>query len=293
MTKEIKIAITAILAVAIIYVGIIFLKGLKLFGSDNIYYVEMKDVSGLSISSEVLASGMNIGTVKNIEYDAAKQNITVAIDVKPDFRIPEGSSANISKEMLGGAKLNIQLGKNTDKNIALGDTIPGKQTIDIMTAAADMVPQVQALLPKLDSILISVNSITSDPSLTASMKNMEYITNNLRTTTDRLNGLLTSDVPQLVRKTNAICANLETTTNNMKDVNFCEIAQNANKTMEGLQLFTNRLNNENSTLGLFLNDASVYNHLDSTMMNASMLLQDLREHPKRYVHFSLFGKKDK
>ena len=122
---------------------------------------------------------------------------------------------------------------------------------------------------------------------------MEYITSNLRTTTDRLNGLLASDVPQLMKKTNTICANLETTTNNLKEVDLNEIAQNANKTMEGLQLFTNRLNNENSTLGLFLNDASVYNHLDSTMMNASMLLQDLREHPKRYVHFSLFGKKDK
>ncbi|MCM1312118.1 MAG: MlaD family protein [Bacteroides sp.] len=293
MTKEIKIAITAILAVAIIYVGIIFLKGLKLFGSDHIYYVEMKDVSGLSISSEVLASGMNIGTVKGIEYDAAKQNITVAIDVRPDFRIPEGSCANISKEMLGGAKLNIQLGKNTAKNIAIGDTIAGKQTIDIMTAAADMVPQVQALLPKLDSILTSVSQLTSDPALTASMKNMEYITSNLKTTTDRLNGLLASDVPQLVRKTNAICANLETTTNNLKEVDFNGMAQNANKTMEGLQIFTNRLNNENSTLGMFLNDASVYNHLDSTMINASLLLQDLREHPKRYVHFSLFGKKDK
>ncbi|MCD8237049.1 MAG: MlaD family protein [Prevotellaceae bacterium] len=293
MTKEIKIAITAILAVAIIYVGIIFLKGLKLFGSNHIYYVEMRDVSGLSISSEVLASGMNIGTVKSIEYDASKQNITVGIDVKQDFRIPEGSYAYISKEMLGGAKLNIQLGKDLTRNIAMGDTIPGKQTIDIMTAAADMVPQVQALLPKLDSILVSVNHITNNPSLAASMKNMEYITSNLRTTTDRLNGLLASDVPQLIRKTNTICANLETTTNNMKDVDLNEIALNANKTMEGLQLFTNRLNNENSTLGLFLNDASVYNHLDSTMMNASMLLQDLREHPKRYVHFSLFGKKDK
>lgn len=293
MTKEIKIAITAILAVAIIYVGIIFLKGLKLFGSDNIYYVEMKDVSGLSISSEVLASGMNIGSVKSIEYDVAKQNITVAIDIKPDFRIPAGSSACISKEMLGGAKLNILLGKDVMNPLCAGDTIPGKQTIDIMTAAAEMVPQVQALLPKLDSILASVNSIANDPALTASIKNMESITNNLKSSTERLDGILTKDVPGLMGRTDRICANLETTTGKMKDIDFCAMADNANKTLTEMHLFANRLNNENSTLGLFLNDAGVYNHLDSTMINASLLLQDLREHPKRYVHFSLFGKKEK
>lgn len=292
-TKEVKIAITAILAVLIIYIGIIFLKGLKLFSQDTTYYVELSNINGLTVSSEVLVNGMNVGLVKSVSYNPTKQNLTVAIDVTPGFSIPQGSTAVLSKEMLGSTKMNIVLGSDPSLNIQPGDTIRGQESIDLMTEAANMIPQVQSLLPKMDSILASLNKVTSDPAILASLHNMEYITTNLRTTTDRLNGMLEGDMPQLLKKTNNVCDNLEATTGNLRNVDFVGIANNANSTIEGLQLFTNRLNNENSTLGLLLNDASVYNHLDSTLNNASLLLEDIRLQPKRYVHFSLFGKKNK
>lgn len=292
-TKEVKIAITAILAVLIIYIGIIFLKGLKLFSQDTTYYVELSNINGLTVSSEVLVNGMNVGLVKSVSYNPTKQNLTVAIDVTPGFSIPQGSTAVLSKEMLGSTKMNIVLGSDPSLNIQPGDTIKGKESIDLMTEAANMIPQVQSLLPKMDSILASLNKVTSDPAILASLHNMEYITTNLRTTTDRLNGMLEGDMSQLLKKTNNVCDNLEATTGNLRNVDFVGIANNANSTIEGLQLFTNRLNNENSTLGLLLNDASVYNHLDSTLNNASLLLENIRLQPKRYVHFSLFGKKDK
>lgn len=292
-TKEVKIAITAILAVLIIYIGIIFLKGLKLFSQDTTYYVELSNINGLTVSSEVLVNGMNVGLVKSVSYNPTKQNLTVAIDVTPGFSIPQGSTAVLSKEMLGSTKMNIVLGSDPSLNIQPGDTIKGKESIDLMTEAANMIPQVQSLLPKMDSILASLNKVTSDPAILASLHNMEYITTNLRTSTDRLNGMLEGDMSQLLKKTNNVCDNLEATTGNLRNVDFVGIANNANSTIEGLQLFTNRLNNENSTLGLLLNDASVYNHLDSTLNNASLLLENIRLQPKRYVHFSLFGKKDK
>lgn len=292
-TKEIKIAITAILAVLIIYIGIIFLKGLKLFSNDNTYYVELKNINGLAVASEVLVNGMNIGNVKSVDYNPVKQNLTVAIDVTPKFQIPEGSKAILSKEMLGSTKLNIILGQDPNKNLVPGDTIEGLESIDLMTQASNMIPEVLAILPKIDSLLANLNRITSDPALAASLHNVEDVTNNLKTTTNRLNSLLEGDVPSLMNKTNNICDNLETTTSNLKDVDFVTLANNANTTLAELQLFTNKLNNDSSTLGLLLNDASVYNQLDSTLNSATLLLQDLRTHPKRYVHFSLFGRKEK
>ncbi len=299
-SKEIKIAIIAIIAVVIVYLGIIFLKGLKLFSTDNIYYVEMANVGGLAKSAEVTASGMNIGQVKDITYNAASQMLTVAVELKEGMSLTKGSHANITKELLGAPKLNIVLGTNPSATLVKGDTIFGEAGSDLMAAAGNMIPQIEQMMPKLDSILTALSALTSDPALMQSLHNLEDITSNLKTTTTDINSMLSKDIPQLMTKANNICGNLETTTSKLNRIDIEGIANNANntlnsanKTMNELQLFTGKLNNPNSSLGKLLNDGSVYNNLDATMENASKLLEDMREHPSRYVHFSVFGKKDK
>lgn len=299
-SKEIRIAITAIIAVVIVYLGIIFMKGLKLFGSDNIYYVEMKNVAGLSKAGEVIANGMNVGSVKDISYDAKRQMLTVAVELNEGFTLPRNSHATTTKDMLGAPKMNIILGENPNDLLSVGDTIYGEGGGDLMSSIGDMVPQLKALMPKLDSILTAVNTLTNDPALGASLQNMEYVTNNLKTTTDDVNRLMRRDVPQLVGHANTICNNLETATSQLNQIDLAGMAnqanitlQNTNQAVSDLQSFTNQLTNQNSSLGKLMNDPTMYNHLDSTMNSASLLLEDLRLHPKRYVHFSLFGKKDK
>lgn len=299
-SKEIKIAITAVIAVVIVYLGIIFMKGLKLFSSDNIYYVEMKNVGGLSKAGEVIANGMNIGVVKDITYDGTRQMLTVAVELNEGFSLPRNSHATTVKDMLGAPKMNIILGENPRDLLAKGDTIPGEGGGDLMSSIGEMVPQLKALMPKLDSILTAVNTLTNDPALAASLHNMEYVSNNLKTTTDDINRLMRHDVPQLIGHANSIFSSVETTTQQLNQIDLVGIADNASETMKNanqvvseLQLFTNQLSNQNSSLGKLMNDPSMYNHLDSTMNNASRLLEDLRLHPSRYVHFSVFGKKEK
>lgn len=299
-SKEIKIAITAVIAVVIVYLGIIFMKGLKLFSSDNIYYVEMKNVGGLSKAGEVIANGMNIGVVKDITYDGTRQMLTVAVELNEGFLLPRNSHATTVKDMLGAPKMNIILGENPRDLLAKGDTIPGEGGGDLMSSIGEMVPQLKALMPKLDSILTAVNTLTNDPALAASLHNMEYVSNNLKTTTDDINRLMRHDVPQLIGHANSIFSSVETTTQQLNQIDLVGIADNASETMKNanqvvseLQLFTNQLSNQNSSLGKLMNDPSMYNHLDSTMNNASRLLEDLRLHPSRYVHFSVFGKKEK
>lgn len=294
LTKEVKIAIIAIMALLIIYIGINFLKGMNLFSSDDTYYVELDNVSGLAVSSEVLADGYAIGVVKDLKYDEnSSKNILATISIKKGIRIPKGSIVELSKEMLGSTKMNILMANNPRERVEPGDTLKGAWEKDALTMVSQMMPQVQQLIPKLDSILTSINKLAANPSLQASIENMEVVTSNLKTTTTRINRILGNDIPELTTRADSICSNLETTTGNLKKVDFVGIENNLNTTMEGLQLFTNRLNDPNSSLGLFLNDASVYNNLDTTLVNASSLLKDLREHPKRYVHFSIFGRKDK
>ena len=287
----------AVFAVLIIYVGIIFLKGLKLFNNDVSYFVEITDVQGMPTASPIRANGLTVGSVKAITFNPKKQNITVEINVNPSFQIPEGTSVYMTKEMLGSATMNLKLGPDPTALLHPGDTIQGNPMTDLMSAAGDMLPQVEALLPKVDSILTALNTLANDPSLATSMHNMEEISADLKVTTKQINGLLGKDVPQLMAKTNNICANLETTTGNLNQIDMLGMAQKADATLKSVQDMTFKINtamtSKESSLGMLMNDNAIALHLDSTMMNSSRLLEDLRLHPKRYVHFSLFGKKDK
>lgn len=293
INQEIKIAIVAILAVVIVYIGIIFLKGMSFSQSNNVYYVEMEDVNGLTPSAEVLANGMNVGMVKDLVFNKETQKVVVSVELSKGFELPNGSVATLTKDMLGAPKVKIVLGKNPADKLAVGDTIQGLPMADLMASAGEMMPKVEVLLPKLDSILTSLNALASDPAMANTLHNMENVSKNLCITTNGINAVLTNDFPKFMKKTNLICEHLEQTTSQLNQVDFLEIANNANSTMNNLNHFTTQLNNKESSLGRLMNDASLYNHMDSTMSNASLLLEDLRLHPKRYVHFSLFGKKDR
>lgn len=296
ISKEIKIALVAILSAALIYVGIIFLKGLKLFNDEVSYFVEIADVQGMPTASDVRANGMKVGTVKAISFNAAQQNMLVEITINPNFHLPKGTSVYMTKEMLGNATMNLKLGTNPNDIMQPGDTLQGAPMTDLMSAAGNMVPQVQALLPKVDSILTALNTLSNDPALTTSVHNMAYISEELKVTTTQINGLL-KGVPQLMDKTNNICTNMETTTANLNQIDLVGMANKADATLGNLQDMTFRIstamNDKSTSLGMLMNDNSIALHLDSTMINSSRLLEDFRLHPKRYVHFSLFGKKDK
>ncbi|MDO4737997.1 MAG: MlaD family protein [Bacteroidales bacterium] len=297
LSKEIKIALVAVLVICIVYVGIIFLKGLKLFSNDVSYYVEMTDVQGMPTASDVRANGLKVGSVKSITFNPDKQNLTVEISVDPQFRIPQGTTVFMTKEMLGSAMMNLKLGADPTAILSPGDTINGTPMVDLMTAAGNMIPQVEKMLPKVDSILTALNTLTNDPALSASMHNMAFITEELKTTTTQLNGLLGKDVPQLMAKTNNICTHLESTTSKIDQIDLIGMAQKTDTMLFNLQDMTFRLNtamnSKETSIGMLMNDNAIALHLDSTLMNSSRLLEDLRLHPKRYVHFSLFGKKDK
>ena len=295
LTKEVKIGVTAIVAIIIIYLGIIFLKGLQIFSNDAYYLVEMQSASGITAGDEVLANGVKVGIVKSVSFVPEKQNILVRIDIDKEFKIPVGTTVNISKEMLGSPKMNLALANNSGNFLNSGDVLTAEPTIDLMETAAGMIPQIQALLPKLDSILSGVNNLANDPALSQSLQNLEYITNNLKTTTDNVNSLLGKDMPHLMTKANNICTNLEGTTNKLNQVDIVGMANSAQGSLNNVQSITAKLNtslqDKNTSLGMLMNDNSFALHLDSTAMNASRLLEDLRNNPKRYVHFSLFGRK--
>ena len=296
-SKEIRIALVAIISLAILFYGINFLKGINLFKNSNTYTVKFENVCGLTVSSPVFADGYNVGIVRSIEYDKDKPgNLSVSIDVDKELRIPEGSTAELEASMLGSVSLNLLLANNPRHRIEPGGTIIGRMKVGALDMAAEMVPQVQAMMPKLDSILTSVNRLLSDPALSATLQNTQQTTANLATATAQLNTMMASlnqQMPKITSHVNNIGENLETTTSNLAKMDLEGISDKANTTLEKMGQLTDRLTSKDNTIGLMLNDPTLYNNLTITTNNASSLMRDLQEHPSRYVHFSLFGKKDK
>ena len=297
LTKEIKIALVAIVGILILYFGINFLKGMNLFSTNNTYFITFDDIQGLGASTPIYADGYKVGTVDGLEYDYKENGpIKVKVDIIKDLRIPQGSKAEIVKDLMGNLQVNLLLANNPRERVEPGGIIPGAVNGGMMDKAANLVPVVEKMLPKLDSILTSVNALLADPALAASLHNVETITSNLTVSTRELNTLmagLNKQVPGMVRKANGVLDNTNRLTANLASLDVQGTLNRVNQTLESAHQFTEKLNSNQGSLGLLMNDTKLYDNLTSTMSHADSLVIDLKAHPKRYVHFSVFGRKDK
>ena len=297
LTKEIKIALIAIVGILVMYFGINFLKGMNLFSTNNTYYMTFDDIQGLGASTPIYADGYKVGTVDGLEYDYKENGpIKVKVDINKDLRIPQGSKAEIVKDLMGNLQVNLLLANNPRERVEPGGVIPGAVNGGMMDKAANLIPVVEKMLPKLDSILTSVNALLADPALAASLHNVETITSNLTVSTRELNTLmagLNKQVPGMVRKANGVLDNTNRLTANLASLDVQGTLNRVNQTLESAHQFTEKLNSNQGSLGLLMNDTKLYDNLTSTMSHADSLVIDLKAHPKRYVHFSVFGRKDK
>ena len=296
-SKEIQSALVAIAGLLVLYFGLHFLKGMTLFSGDNKYYVKFKDVSGLSVASPIFANGYRVGVVEEIMFDYQNTGeIVASIDVDTELSVPKGSRAEIATDLMGNVKVLLVLGNAADGMVAPGDTITGSQQVGAMGKAADMIPAVQQMLPKLDSILASVNTLLADPAIANSLHNVDQITADLTRTSHDLSLLtaqLNRQMPQMLQNADGVLANTNQITKDISNMDFAATMTSVNTTLKNVEQMTAALNSREGTLGLLMRDPSLYYNLNSTMMHADSLMLDLKQHPKRYVHFSVFGKKDK
>lgn len=296
LTKEIKIALVAVCGLVILFFGMNFLKGLNLFSSANKYYISFKNISGLSSSSPIYADGYKVGVVKNIKYDYNKSGeIMVEADIDQELRIPKGSSAEIVSDMLGNVKVNLLLATNPRERVMPGETIMGGINDGALGKMKDMVPVVMGMLPKLDSIVTTLNILLADPAIAQSLHNVNTITGNLTVTTTRINTLLAGlnrSVPGVVSRADSTLYDANLLAKKLNNIDVEGTMAKVDATLANVEELTAKLNSNEGTIGLLMRDPSLYNNLNSTMRSADSLLIDLKAHPKRYVHFSLFGRKD-
>ncbi len=295
--KEVKIALVAVCGLVILFFGMNYLKGLNLFESDSKYYISFTDISGLASSSPIYADGYQVGVVKSINYDYNKRGgIVVEASIDEQLRIPKGSSAEIVSDMLGNIKVNLLLANNPRERIMPGETIQGGINDGAFGQMKGMIPTVMQILPKIDSILTTVNTLLANPAIARSLQNTETVTGELTVTTKRLNNIvahLEKSVPGMLNNTDSLLYNANTLAKNVNKIDVAGTMARVDETLDNMERFTEQLNNTTGTLGKLMHDPTLYDNLNNTMRSADSLLIDLKAHPKRYVHFSLFGRKDK
>ncbi|MDR1092140.1 MAG: MlaD family protein [Prevotella sp.] len=292
VSKEVKIGIAFILAIILLYYGISFLKGFNIFKSSNTYIVIFDNVSGLAQATPVTINGFQVGLVSSMKMDPKNPDrIVTYLNMDKGLNIPKGSKMYLDVSMLGSATIIMETNPYTTEYISNSDTITGIRKKGMLDAADKMVPQIQNLLPKIDSILTGINTLINSPALSQSLSDVNLITNDMAKSARQLNimmATLNKDVPVITGNLNTMSNDLTGLTKQLNQMNIASTYRTVDSTMKNIQQLSTKISSKDSSLGLLLNDRNLYDSINSTISNASLLLKDIRENPSRYINVKVF-----
>lgn len=294
-TKEVIIGLCVAGAILILCFGIEFLKGINVFKPANFYVAVYENVEGLEVAAPVTIDGFKVGQVREINFDYNNPgHIEVLLAVNKELHLPVDSKAMIGSTLLSGAYVEIKRGQSSEM-IPLGGEIQSGMSTDLMASISnEVLPAVSSLIPKIDSLLITVNRLAADPALLASIRNLETITSNMSTASQSLNIMMKRQLPGLLDNANGAVTNLDSITANLnilsQELNKLPLNQtmeNVNGLTSNLVKFTENLNNPNSTLGELTQDSELYDRLNRLTADIDSLIIDIKKNPKRYISIKL------
>jgi phospholipid/cholesterol/gamma-HCH transport system substrate-binding protein len=308
IANETKVGILAAFSIAVLIIGYNFLKGNSIFSSETVLYARYARVDGLAVSKPVLINGFQIGRVDKLVLQPNGE-IVATLKIKGKYDIPKNSIARLEGTDLLGSKA-IVMALGTGKDYALdGDTLNANVAQNLMEAVEPVQKKAQLIIGKMDSILTSVNTILNpefQKNVNKSFNSISATLASLEGTSKKVDGLVGTEGKRISAilanaesisanlrnnnaKINAILTNINTVTDQVAAANFKQTIDNANKAVADLQGIVTKVNDGKGTLGLLVNDTKMYDNLNNASKNLDNLIIDLKENPKRYVHFSVFG----
>ncbi|NDW18031.1 MCE family protein [Dysgonomonas sp. 216] len=293
ISKELKIGVAFVISILILYFGISFLKGINIFRPANSYTVVFEDVTDLVLSSPVVMNGLQVGLVHSIKMDSDNpRNILVGINLNKGIDIPKGSVFELDNSFIGGAKVLFKPDYESKTYHSSDDLIKGIRNTGMMESlSSNLLPQFSGLLPKIDSILVGLQVIVNNPALNQSVDNVEQITNQLNVSTKQLSLLLANlnkDIPTITSNVASASEDIKKLTGKANNMDIEATYQSINQTMKNLETLTSKINSKDNSLGLLLNDKQLYDSINITLNNASLLLKDVKENPGRYINVKVF-----
>ena len=297
-TREVKIGLLAIVSIFVLFFGLNFLKGIDIFKSTNNYYATFEHIDGLVKSSPVSIKGYKVGQVDEVKYDFGKTNtFVIRISVAKDIKLPAGTIVELFDDgLMGGKAIRLVIDNNNFANqtnfCQSGDTLQSQIAFGLMGMVEnELLPKIKSIAEQADSTLRSLRSVVESEALHNSLSSFEDITANLASSSVQLKQIMNKDVPKILDDVNVLTSDLKQLTGNLKKIDFEATFDSINHTISNLSLLTDNLNSKEGSLGLLLNDKTLYINLSNTAASANELLIDLKKSPKNYVHFSLFGRK--
>ncbi|MBR1928157.1 MAG: MCE family protein [Paludibacteraceae bacterium] len=296
-SREIVVGILAIIALFLLYFGWNFLKGVNIFTSTYSYVGKFENINGLTEQAPVYVRGYKVGQVDKISYDFTQvDGFTVILSVKKDVLLVDGTQlALVSQGVLGGEALQLNIPTGiAEVKYHEGDTLPTIVVPGLLESLqAGLLEDVDQAVRKVDSLVTQVNSQLEGDHIKNSLAKVDKITTDLSASSADLKKVIKEDVPVIVGDAKIAMADVKKLTENVKDVDLKATVAKVDSTMDNVKGVVASINSKEGTLGLLINDKALYVNINDAVENADSLLVDLKAHPKRYVHFSLFGKKDK
>ena len=300
ISYEIKTAVLVLLGILMFIIGFSYLKGNHVFISDRTFYAIYDDVEGISKGTPVTISGFNVGSIQNIEFFNDSEKLLVKFRVENKINFSKNSIAQIYETGLIGGKA---LGVITKPGIVAksGDTLSSAIARGLTELVNDKLSplqeKIESTFVSADSLLIAINNIL-DNQTQSNIKNtfedLSETVENVKFLTSKFENLLEENenkISNIINRIDITSSNLSNFSNSFADLE--KTIENFSKTSDNLNLILSEISSGNGTFNKLIFDDSIVNSLNSASENINLLLEDLRLNPKRYVHYSLFGKKNK
>lgn len=311
INNETKVGILAAFAIALLIMGYNFLKGNSIFSNEKVLYARYAQVDGLTASKPVLINGYQIGRVTNLELQP-DASIKATLKINNKYDIPKNTIAKLeSTDMLGNKAIVLTLG-NDKEYVAEGEFLQTNIEKGLKESIEPVQKKVELIVAKMDSILGNVNNIlnpNTQKNINSSFASIANTLSTLEATTKKVDGLVGSESTKLSniltnveaitinfknngKQIDGIMQNLNKVTDRVAALKFEETVNTANKTLADLQSIVGDIKSGKGSLGALINDKQMYDNLNNASKNLDALMIDLKANPGRYVHFSVFGKKD-
>lgn len=303
MKKELKVGILAIVAIGLLVFGYNFLKGNNLFNTSRTFYAVYDDVEGLSPSAPVTINGFQVGTVTDIDFIKSGE-LLVTLNMNNDFNFSRNSKAKIyGGGLIGGKSVKIELEDDFENVAKSGDTLQSSVEEGLIELVNEKLTplkdKISRAVVEVDTLLKSVNyvfDIDTRNNLKQSFENLNETLSSLNSSASKIDNVLDSNEDHInssIQKFSQTADNLSIMSDSLSQIEFNKIAQNADKTLLNLKEISNKLEAGEGSLGKLLNDEQLYQNIENATKEMEELVRDIKMNPKRYVHFSVFGKNNK
>ena len=302
-TKEVGVGILVILGTLMSIFSYNYLKGINLFENTRTFKIVYAKVDGLSPSNPVTLNGYKIGKVQKINFNPNDtKELIVDVIIENDVKFSKTSKAELYETGLIGGKA-IAIIPDYDNNAVAesGDYLIGSVKPGLTDLVNQIMPQIQlqleAVMQKAEIVLSNVNSLFDEKtkeSLKSSIDEFGSLTNSLSETSENINDFIKDNSPNLtttINNLNATSLKMKDVSNSISEVDLNLILTNLDSTISNLNKITHKLNQGEGTVGKLLYDDGLFKNLDNATKNLEELIEDIKLNPKRYVHFSIFGKK--